>query len=98
MKKGIIALMIALFATVSLSAQTIQSNQRINQGVRSGELTKKETVRLKKQQHTLKVTKRRAAADGVITKKEKVKIAKKTNRLDKNIYRQKHDGQEQRRK
>lgn len=98
MKKGIIALIIALFATVSLSAQTIQSNQRINQGVRSGELTKKETLHLKKQQHNLKVTKRKAAADGVITKKEKVKIAKKTNRLNKNIYRQKHDEQERKRR
>lgn len=93
MKKLMMLLVLGVLSAVSLSAQSSVQNKKIRQGVRSGELTLKETVQLKKQQQNLKRTKRIAAADGVITKREQRKIATKNSKLNANIYRQKHDRQ-----
>jgi len=61
--------------------------------VRSGELTKKEAKRLRKQQKNIAKTKRAAKADGQVTRKEKARLRKKQARASKDIYIQKHDGQ-----
>lgn len=66
---------------------------RINQGVRSGELTRREAVKLEAQHHQIRREIKKARADGRITPAERAKIARKQDRLSKRIYRQKHDGQ-----
>ena len=50
-----------------------QKNQttRIAKGAKSGELTKKETKQLARQQRDIRKTKRNAKSDGVVTKKRK---------------------------
>ncbi len=70
-----------------------QSNQkaRIKQGVRSGELTKKEAGKLRKQQRNIKRAENRAKADGKITKREKQQIKRKQDRASRNIARKKHN-------
>ena len=70
-----------------------QSNQvrRIKQGVRSGELTRAETVRLGKQQVKINRQKRHFKADGTFTKRERVAVHKRQHRASKNIYRKKHN-------
>lgn len=95
MKKLIVILTIAILGSVSLSAQTVQQNKRIQNGVVTGELTKKETRQLKRQQKKLKRIKRKAMKDGVVSPKEQSKIAKQEAKLNRNIYRQKHDRQVQ---
>ena len=95
MKKLLFILTLAIVGSVSVSAQTVQQNKRIQHGVVNGELTKKETRQLKKQQKKLKRIKRKAMKDGVVTPKEQARIQKQEAKLNRNIYRQKHDGQEQ---
>lgn len=71
----------------------VKQKKKIKQGVRSGELTKKEAKRLRKQQKNIAKTKRAAKADGQVTRKEKARLRKKQARASKDIYIQKHDGQ-----
>ena len=105
MNKSIIAaVVIAAFALPGLSlAQTSstpridqrQENQdkRIDQGVKSGELTKKEAKRLEKGQATVQKKENKAMKDGEITNKEAGRIEKAQDKQSKRIYKQKHDNQ-----
>jgi hypothetical protein len=74
-----------------------QANQerRIEQGVKSGELTKKEAARLEKREAKLQADKEKATADGKVTKKERQQLNREADRDSKAIYRQKHDAQKQ---
>lgn len=68
-----------------------KQSKRIRQGVRSGELTARETVRLGKQQASIQRQKRQFKSDGTFTKGERVTIKKRQHRASKNIYRKKHN-------
>lgn len=70
-----------------------QTNQkiRIGQGVRSGELTTGETLRLGAQQARINRQERRFKSDGNFTKRERLQIHKNQNQASKNIYRKKHN-------
>ena len=70
--------------------QAVQQ-KKITQGVKSGELTKKEAVQLRHQQKDIKQTKRAAKADGVVTKKERAIINHKQTKAAGNIARKKHN-------
>ena len=83
---------------VNAQTQTKKANQRqgnqkerIKQGVKSGELTKKETKQVIKQQRDIRKTKKVAKADGVVTKKEKAIIHKKQTAASRNIKRKKNN-------
>lgn len=65
--------------------------QRIVQGVKSGELTFRETARLTKQQVNIQRKKKQFKSDGTFTKKERLKIRKRQYKASKNIYRKKHN-------
>ena len=103
MNKTIIAAaLVAVFALPGMAlAQSTpridkrQENQdkRIEQGVKSGELNKKEAARLEKGQARVQKMEDKAAADGKITKKEKVKIEHAQDVQSKHVARQKHDKQ-----
>ena len=71
-----------------------QANEqaRINQGVKSGQLTAAETNRLDKQQGRVAANEAAAKADGKVTKGERRSLAKQQNRASRNIYRAKHNG------
>jgi hypothetical protein len=72
-----------------------QHNQsaRIEQGVRSGQLTHREAARLRAQQRAIRAEKRMAKADGVVTPQERARIRHMQNRANRAIYSQKHDAQ-----
>lgn len=72
-----------------------QQNQkeRIREGVKSGELTKQEAVKLRTEQRVIKVEERMAKADGKVTPAERAKLHRDQNRASADIYRQKHDAQ-----
>jgi hypothetical protein len=72
-----------------------EQQERIAQGVKSGELTARETVRLEREEARLQAEKHDMREDngGNLTNKEKVKLNNQQNRLSKQIYRQKHDAQ-----
>ena len=83
---------------MSASAQNNRSlkdeNQRIRQGVRSGELTPRETARLEREKaHLRREAIRYRANDGHIGPRERADLRRDNRRLDRSIYRQKHDRQ-----
>jgi hypothetical protein len=66
---------------------------RIAQGVRSGQLTPRETARLQHQQRHVRRETRRMKRDGNFTAAERRHVTRDQNRLSRRIYRQKHDAQ-----
>ncbi len=101
--KNLVALLTTLLLAGSMSyAQTatpkvtdrqVNQQKRIQQGIKSGELTKKEVAGLQAQQARIQGAKVAAKSDGVVTAKERAKINSMQNKASRNIYRQKHDGQ-----
>ena len=89
---------LGLFAATTL-AQTIKKRERTQQGriaegVKSGELTKKEAVKLEKKEAKLHREIQRDRKDGPgLTAKERLKIENKQDRLSRQVYKQKHDDQ-----
>jgi opacity protein-like surface antigen len=67
--------------------------QRIDQGVASGQLNKREANRLNRQQKHINKVEGRAKSDGVVTKKERARIASAQNRASRHVAREKHDVQ-----
>lgn len=102
MKTIIIAAVAAAFA-LPAAAQTQstpridqrQQNQerRIDQGVKSGQLTGKEAVRLEKGQARVQKMENKATADGKVTAKERRRIEQAQDKQSRRIYKQKHDKQ-----
>ena len=92
----------ALFVASSASAGPInkrKENQqdRIAQGVKSGQLTARETARLETKESALNQEERdmRKVDGGKLTGQDRRTINRQQNRLSRDIYRQKHDGQTQ---
>lgn len=71
-----------------------QQQDRIANGVASGELTASETLRLQRQQaHIANTEARMRADDGVLGPIERARLDNKQDRANARIYRQKHDPQ-----
>ena len=68
-----------------------KQNQRIKQGVRSGQLTVGETKHLVKQQRDIRRDARRFNADGKITKRERRHLRRDVKRSNRAIYKAKHN-------
>ncbi len=71
-----------------------RQHARIHEGVKSGELTTGEAMKLRKQQRHIRRMENRAEADGTVTNREKYRIEKAQDRASKNIYRKKHNDAE----
>ena len=71
-----------------IDQREINQQNRINQGVQSGQLTPKETGKLEAQQARIKQREDRMAArdNGNLTAKDKAKLTRQQNRASKNIY------------
>lgn len=77
-----------------VNARQEKQKNRIKQGVKSGELNKKEAKRLRNQQRKLnKMEKKMRKSGGGLTKKEAAKLDRKQDQLSKNIKKQKNDAQ-----
>ncbi len=69
--------------------------QRIRQGVRSGELTRLEAARLEREQARIRFAEARARrSGGEFTPRERARIQHELNQSNRHIYRQKHDRQD----
>ncbi len=64
---------------------------RIKEGVKSGELTKRETALLAAEQRKIKKDEAKAKADGTVTPEERQKLRREEKRASKDIYKQKHN-------
>jgi len=80
--------------TPNINRREANQKHRIQQGVRSGELTRLETRRLVKEQAQIRRMERRFRADGEITARERARLQHELNQASRHIYRQKHDGQD----
>ena len=74
-----------------IADRQIRQQKRIHQGIRSGELTRREVGRLEKQQLKIQRHKKRAWRDGTLTPRERVRMERGQNRASKSIYRMKHN-------
>jgi len=80
--------------TPILNERQQNQKQRIKQGVKSGELTKKETKRMVRGQKQLNYLERKAKADGVVTKEERIRLQRKASKESVKIAKNKHDKQQ----
>jgi hypothetical protein len=80
-------------ATPRIDKREARQEQRIANGVASGQLTPKETARLEKEQSHIANAEARAKSDGVVTAKERASITHMQNRASHRIHKQKHDAQ-----
>ena len=97
MKKLIAVAAFALFATSVFAAKVdrrqVHQQKRIAQGVKSGQLTPKETANLEHKEAKLQTEKHDMREDngGKLTPAEKAKLNHQQNVLSKDIYKDKHN-------
>lgn len=89
-------LMIAQNATQGINKTQRKQIARIHQGVKSGELTKREANSLRRQQIHIQKEKKIAKMDGVVTQSERKHIKRDQKRASKNIAVKKHNRLERR--
>ena len=78
-----------------VNARERRQEQRIHQGVRSGELTRREAERLQAEQARIRVDEAFARrSGGEFTARERARIEREQNKASRDIYRQKHDRQD----
>jgi len=80
-------------ATPRVDKREARQEQRIEQGIASGQLNARETHRLDKEQAAIGKAEDRAKADGTVTAKERRHLNKMQNRASHDIHKQKHDKQ-----
>src|SRR6267378_1089482 len=76
-----------------VNARQHEQQSRIQQGVRSGELTKSEAKGLEKEERDIRVEERQFKADGKLTVEERQKLHSDLNKTSKDIYTEKHDAE-----
>jgi hypothetical protein len=100
MKSSVVLAAVFAFASACTFAQVAtpvvkerQENQaaRINQGVASGELTKKEATVLRTEQRAIRSEKKAFKADGTVTAAERAQLRRDQNQASKRIYKKKHN-------
>jgi hypothetical protein len=99
---GLSAMMVLSMAGSAFAAERghvvnhreFHQDHRIKQGVRSGELTRKEAWKLSRNEHRINRYEKIARADGHISPKEFHKMERMQNRESHAIYKQKHDRQD----
>ena len=70
-----------------------RQHARIQQGVKSGELTPEEAARLEAEEQKVQADREKAVADGKITRKERRTIRHEQNQASRDIVRKKHNRQ-----
>ena len=81
------------FAHGTINERERRQQKRIADGIKDGELTRKEAGKLERQQAKIHTAEAKARADGEFTSKERTRIQKKENEASHQIYKEKHDKQ-----
>ncbi|MSQ70946.1 MAG: hypothetical protein EXR27_06595 [Betaproteobacteria bacterium] len=79
--------------TPNLDRREANQQRRIDEGVKSGQLTPRETAMLERREGSLNANEAKAKADGVVTPKERAQLQREANRDSRAIAREKHDRQ-----
>ncbi len=93
---GLVFGLIVGFAAPAVWAGEVKNREenqqdRVAQGVNSGQLTAGETAKLEKGEAKIEHDRQKALADGTLTHKEKRKLNHEENRESKKIFRAKHN-------
>ncbi len=81
----------------TIHQRKVHQQKRIAQGVKSGQLTPRETAHLEGREAHLnhETARMRANNGGKLTPAEKARVTHQQNHISRSIYRQKHDAQHQ---
>ena len=79
--------------TATTVQRDVNQQQRIEQGLQSGQLTTGEAAKLEKQETKVETMQKNALKDGTLTPAEKARLAKAQNATSASIAAQKHDAQ-----
>ena len=79
--------------TATTLQRDVNQQQRIEQGLQSGQLTTREAANLEKQETKAETMQKNALKDGTMTPAERARIAKAQNAVSADISVQKHDAQ-----
>ena len=91
----ILGLGVAAFAdTPYINRREHHEQQRIRQGVRSGELTRRETRRLETEQARIRGYEWYAKSDGHVSRAERHRLDHMLDHASRDIHHQKHDRQD----
>jgi hypothetical protein len=94
---AVFAISLSIVATAStpyINRREREEQRRIRQGIRSGELTRREAGRLEAEQARIRVAERFARADGTVTRRERYRLNRMLDHASRDIHRQKHDSQD----
>lgn len=80
--------------TPRIDQRQANQEQRIDQGIVSGELTQREAHRMNHQQAVINRVEGKAKADGAVSAQERKRLTKAQNKTSRHMYRQKHDAQD----
>jgi hypothetical protein len=90
----------AAFATPALAQTTgsevqrnVNQQQRIEQGLQSGQLTTREAAKLEGEESRVEKMESRALKNGKLSPEERARIDRAQNQVSRDIYREKHDAQ-----
>jgi hypothetical protein len=76
----------------SVERRSVRQELRIRQGVCTGQLTRRETIRLRQGQRHIRNLELRARADGQVGPRERVRLHRALDRQSARIWRLKHNG------
>ena len=80
-------------ATPRVDQREANQQARIQSGVASGQLTRREALRLEREQAHIRAAEAHAKADGVVTPAERRRLQVMQRRASADIHAQKHDAQ-----
>jgi len=100
--REVVVLLAALMAGVCLGAVAAERDpgvnhrqhrqeHRVEQGLRSGELTRQEAKGLRQEERGIRQEERAYKSDGKLTRAERKDLHRDLNQASKDIYREKHD-------
>jgi len=81
------------FAQTGTVQRDVNQQERIEQGLKSGQLTTREASRLEREEAKVERDQARALRDGTLSPAEKARLAREQNKVSRDIYREKHDAQ-----
>lgn len=83
--------------TPRIGERQAHQERRIQEGIRAGEITRREAARLEHGQARIRRMEDRARADGVVTPAERHRLGHALDVQSRHIHRQRHDGQQRHR-
>jgi len=84
----------ALAQTTATEVQrNVNQQERIEQGLKSGQLTTREAAKLEGEESRVDKMESRALKDGKLSPQEQARIDRAQNQVSRDIYREKHDAQ-----